>query len=588
MGKLFSSTLSAALFILVSVLIAQATEGASSDPWQLNLTGNQLAQQGHRQCDPNCASAQPGSGGESPGSPAHFFRTIDKNGDGKVSQDEFRGPPQRFKLIDSDNDGFVTKEEFSSFRERQENPARQIRSAPSLVPKLPVLATHTHIFPSVGQRQGNEVDWPSATKNAIATMDKLGIRSAIIMPPPHPGDKPDKSYLSGLLEAAKKHPDRFAVVGGGATLNSMIHTARSESVSETARTRFAAKAEEIISRGAIGFGEMTALHLSLFNGHAFEEARPDHPLFLLLADIAAKHGVPIDFHMEAVPKKWTVSERLHRQSRGNPQSVDENIPAFERLIAHNRQAKIIWVHVGMDSTGQRTVALTRRLLTENSNLFLSITGGQQLTTDNWFFKPGVGLNPEWRELILEFPDRFMIGTEAFFLADSPRVKLPQVASRAIATVRIPALPPQVRRKVAFENAQRLYKLNTIAGVRPTDSALTATPEARQPTQRILSEAEIRQIVVGNTLSFQAPSSGQNLFGHFAEDGSASIKAVGRENVITKKWFINDKGMLCRTFGKANKNHCTKVQTTGDPSTVTLLNKKVKYQATLTSGRKLPQ
>ena len=28
---------------------------------------------------------------------------------------------------------------------------------------------------------------------------------------------------------------------------------------------------------------------------------PDHPLYLLLADIAAQHGVPIDLHMEAVP-----------------------------------------------------------------------------------------------------------------------------------------------------------------------------------------------------------------------------------------------------------------------------------------------
>lgn len=573
--------------LLGSLTTAHAAESFPAAKQRPSIQGVQLAQ-GFRSCDPNCGSTLQGSSREAPGSKAHFFRTIDINSDGKVSPDEFRGPPQRFKFIDSDDDGFITKEEFSSFQKRQDEAGPQPLAGPSIVPNLPVLATHTHIFPFVGRRKDNEFDWSSATKNAVATMDKLGIRTAVTMPPPDPEDQRNDSYLSGLLEAAKKHPERFAVVGGGATLNGMIHGTRPEKVTETTRARFTERAEEIIRSGAVGFGEMTALHFSLFNGHAFEEAQPDHPLYLLLVDIAAKHDVPIDFHMEAVSRKWTVSDQLHRQSRGNPQTVEENITRLERLLAHNRKAKIIWVHVGMDSTGQRTVALTRRLLKENSNLFLSITGVQQLTSDNWFFKPGVGLNPEWRELILEFPDRFMIGTEAFFLSDNPSVKLPQVAGRAIATVRVPALPPKVRRKVAFENAQRLYKLNIVSGVRPADSALTATPKVGKPTRRFLSEAEIRQTVIGNTLNFQAPSNGQNLYVHFAEDGSASIKAEGRENVVTKKWFINDKGMLCRTFGKANKNHCTKVQSTSDPRTVTLLNKKVRYQATLIDGRKLPQ
>ncbi len=30
---------------------------------------------------------------------------------------------------------------------------------------------------------------------------------------------------------------------------------------------------------------------------------PDHPLFLVLAEVAAKYGIPIDLHMEAVPEK---------------------------------------------------------------------------------------------------------------------------------------------------------------------------------------------------------------------------------------------------------------------------------------------
>ena len=107
--------------------------------------------------------------------------------------------------------------------------------------------------------------------------------------------------------------------------------------------------------------------------------------------------------------------------------------------------------------------------------------------------------------------------------------------------------------------------------------------------RFLSEAEIREAIVGNTLNFQMPSNGQNLYVYFSEDGSVSVKGANAGNpVVTKKWFINETGMLCRTYGRENKNHCTKVQTTSDSSILTLLNRKLRYQATLTSGRKLPQ
>jgi Ca2+-binding EF-hand superfamily protein len=38
----------------------------------------------------------------------------DKNGDGKVSREEFRGPPQLFERWDTNKDGFLIKEEFEA------------------------------------------------------------------------------------------------------------------------------------------------------------------------------------------------------------------------------------------------------------------------------------------------------------------------------------------------------------------------------------------------------------------------------------------------------------------------------------------
>ncbi|HZW30428.1 MAG TPA: EF-hand domain-containing protein [Isosphaeraceae bacterium] len=40
------------------------------------------------------------------------FQTLDKDGDGKVSRDEFTGPKPRFEQLDRNGDGFLTQQEF--------------------------------------------------------------------------------------------------------------------------------------------------------------------------------------------------------------------------------------------------------------------------------------------------------------------------------------------------------------------------------------------------------------------------------------------------------------------------------------------
>jgi Ca2+-binding EF-hand superfamily protein len=44
------------------------------------------------------------------------FQNLDKNNDGKVSRDEFDGRPAVFAMIDADHDGFITRDEAQKFR----------------------------------------------------------------------------------------------------------------------------------------------------------------------------------------------------------------------------------------------------------------------------------------------------------------------------------------------------------------------------------------------------------------------------------------------------------------------------------------
>ncbi len=236
--------------------------------------------------------------------------------------------------------------------------------------------------------------------------------------------------------------------------------AKDGDVSAELRQKFEATAEDLLHQGAIGFGEMAALHFSFFPQHPFEEVPPDHPLFLLLADIAARHGVPIDLHMEAVTEPFDVPQDMRDKSERNPPQVSENIAAFERLLAHNPKARIVWDHLGMDTTNERTPELMRRLLQAHPNLYIGISPKPRTPGPNWFMQKGRGINPVWRALVMKFPDRFLVGTDTFYQPQQPLRRRTQAT--ALGPKIVQQLPPPVARLVAYQNAETVFGLAPIS------------------------------------------------------------------------------------------------------------------------------
>ncbi len=295
-----------------------------------------------------------------------------------------------------------------------------------------------------------------AVRPALETMDRLEIARTLILPPPQPPGHRALHDFDSFLPLIRPHADRLGFLAGGGTLNPMLH--RHVPVTEAIKQDFTAMAERIIHAGAAGFGEITAHHVSYFPQHPYETVTADHPLLRLLADIAERHDVPIDLHLDPIPRDMPTPPRLASRSNANPAVLAANLDGFERLLGHNRGARIVWAHAGRDTLGTWTVALTRSLLERHPNLFLSLSMHPPfgVVFENSLLDAGGQANPAWIDLLRDFPDRAVIGSDFFHQPaghDASTLPPPSVAVRRF----VNALPGELATKVASQNAIWLYR-----------------------------------------------------------------------------------------------------------------------------------
>ena len=268
-----------------------------------------------------------------------------------------------------------------------------------------------------GKTQENNLQ--IAAENLIRKMDQHGIQQALVVVVP--GQVSYENEENSMRQVVMRYPGRLKLLAGGAILSPYLQNISPEKVTDADRSRFYQIATQILQDGAVGFGEMISYHLSMADHHSFQYAPPDHPLFLLLADIAAQHNVAIDLHMEAIVKRRSMPENLLRASDKNPNTLEPTIPALERMLEHNRKARIVWQHIGWDNTGDMTSELLNRLLSTHSNLYIALRVenrtqqvGNGPSMPNRLIDEKGRLNPEWLTLIKKFPDRMTIGSDEFF------------------------------------------------------------------------------------------------------------------------------------------------------------------------------
>ena len=314
---------------------------------------------------------------------------------------------------------------------------------------------HVHLIADKGSLD----DFDEAARTALQIMDDNNMKKIVVMSPPRPKENFDIESLTGVMV---KYSARIAVMGGGGSLNPMLQEAgHSTTVSKEVRERFEKTAEAYLASGAKGFGEIAAHHVSLVPSHGYESVPADHPLLLLLADIAARHGVPIDLHFDPVPEDSPTPASL--SSPRNPPVLKANLDGLERLLAHNRKATIVWAHAGSDPVGFFTAQLAREMLGRHPNLSFSIR--PLYHSPSALVNPRGHVNKTWIAVLSDFPDRFVIGTDSFIVAsnysgpDAPKVFAAKgEKQRNAVRILLDSLPETLARRIGYENAERLYKL----------------------------------------------------------------------------------------------------------------------------------
>jgi predicted TIM-barrel fold metal-dependent hydrolase len=341
--------------------------------------------------------------------------------------------------------GIVLAGAFAAHSGNPQNPAQTPNSPASqraVAALSPYIDVHAHL---------DETNVGGSMQSAIDSMPVENLATIVFMPSPFTVADANRFDIERLAPAAKRYPGKIAVLGGGGTLNPMIiEAARTGNAGAEVQKKFKERAEAILAAGAVGFGEMAAEHFP--SSTPYETVAPDHPLFLLLADIAAQHDVPISIHMEALPQDMDLPAPL--KSPPNPPRLHANIAAFERLLVHNRRAKVVWAHLGWDTTGYRTPGLMRRLLEAHPNLFMEMKLDPLDVEKNSPLTNGVSghIKPEWLKLFTDFQDRFVIGSDQHY----PQGSGPQRWQAVVSLFN--ELPAGVRQKIGTENATRIYHL----------------------------------------------------------------------------------------------------------------------------------
>ena len=252
----------------------------------------------------------------------------------------------------------------------------------------------------------------------VQLMGELGVRQAV-------GGSGDSGVEA--LQFAAAYPDHFIPFAGqdGLRALNLIQGAASWNLQSDESLAYLSSLEAQLQAGCwAGIGEIFLNTQSSHVSGGFS-VPTDTPLMRRLLALSAGYDAPLSVHMDAAPA---------------------SVEGLRSLLTSNSDGTIIWAHAGWYAEPD----LLHDLLATHPNLYIETSFRDELRSFFPVSADGV-LNAEWRALIEEMPDRFVLGTD---LNPPPT---PQKYSELISFWRdvLDQLPPETAAMVAQENAERL-------------------------------------------------------------------------------------------------------------------------------------
>jgi len=117
-----------------------------------------------------------------------------------------------------------------------------------------------------------------------------------------------------------------------------------------------------------------------------------------------------------------------------------DIDAIERIFRQDPAARILWAHSGFEQP-----ARVREMLRRHKNLWADLAFRSEHGS-------GGKVDAEWRAAFLEFPDRFLVGTDTF----APERWYYIVEHADWSRVWLKDLPREVAERIAYRNGEALF------------------------------------------------------------------------------------------------------------------------------------
>jgi hypothetical protein len=149
-----------------------------------------------------------------------------------------------------------------------------------------------------------------------------------------------------------------------------------------------------------------------------------------------------EFHLFGADAELPVPRRIVQLAKqyGLMLHAHSDADAVDRLFRQYPEARILWAHAGFESPER-----VREMLRKHRTLWADLAFRSDQAR-------GDKVSPEWRAAFLEFPDRFMVGTDTFVPERWHYVPEHAAFSRGW----LADLPADVAERIAWKNGEALF------------------------------------------------------------------------------------------------------------------------------------